>query len=363
MKASDIIIQLQSILPAITNLFSEQIPILSIVPAGITATATTTAAHGLSVGEAVNISGTLAPVVISSITRAAGVATAITLTAHDITEGDLTKTVTLSGSSESEFNGTFPFLSANNRKEFQFTVPDAGPVTGSGSPILEDPPSAFGFNGLKIVTSILSATIFEYTLPLALTVPAVGAGVVHNKVRVTGAVSIDRALDMYTKQITGDALWAFVVLGDTVASKDRNSRNDSITSASPGSDRRQQIFQTFSVFVVKPSTSELSAREARDTMEDVMPLLFKALLFFKGQTGLSAESGLGITFVSHGFEQYNTAVYVHEFQFQLLADITQNDTVDPDFNVAFRDISLAMTTSFGLEQMTASIDLDDDPLP
>lgn len=362
MKASDAIKQLQAILPTVTSDFNEQIGIVSIIPVGTTATATTVVAHDLAVNDVVNITGAISPVAITSIDRVGTVATAVTTTNHDITENDLTTEVTLSGSNESEFNGTFPFLSATNRRTFQFTVPDAGATSATGSPILEDPPSAFGYNGLITVTNVPTPTTFDYVLPLALTEPAVGTGFVNTNIRVTGAASIDRAIDMYTKQADSDSLWAFVVLGDTVASKDRNTRNDATTSAAPGSDRRQQIFQTFAVYIFKPVTDELSAREAADDMEDVMRDLFKSLLFWKAPTNLSANSGLGVTFVSHGIFQYNTAFYVHEFQFQLVTDITQNDTVDPDFNVAFRDISLTMKTSFGTEQMTAQIDLDDDPL-
>lgn len=362
MKASDAIKQLQAILPTVTSDFNEQIGIVSIIPVGTTATVTTAVAHGVTVNDVVNITGTVSPVAITSIDRVGTVATAVTTTNQDITENDLTTEVTLSGSNESEFNGTFPFLSATDRRTFQFTVPDAGATSATGSPILEDPPSAFGYNGLITVTNVPTPTTFDYVLPVALTEPAIGTGFVNVNIRVTGAVNIDRAIDMYTEQPDRDSLWAFVVLGDTVASKDRGTRNDATTSAAPGSDRRQQIFQTFAVYIFKPVTDELSAREAVDDMQDVMRDLFKSLLFWKAPTDLSAGPCLGVVFVNQGVFQYNTAFLVHEFQFQVLTDVTQNDTVDPDFNVAFRDISLTMKTSFGTEQMTAEIDLDDDPL-
>ncbi len=363
MKASDIVKQLQIVLPTQTGAFSTQIGIVSIIPTGTTATVTSAAPHGLAINDIVNITGAVSPVAITSITRSETIATATTTTNHDITENDLTTTVTLSGSNESEFNGTFPFLSAKNRKTFQFTVSDSGATNATGSPLLEDPPSAFGYNGLITVDAVPSTTTFEYELPIALTEPAEGSPLLRTEIRVTGAVSLDRAIDMYTKQTSGEKAWAFAVLNDTVASKDRGSRNDAITSAAPGSDRRQQIFQTFSVYIFLPTPDELSARLVRDQMEDFMSHLFKSLLYWKAPNDLSVNSGLGTTFVSHGFEQYNTAYYVHEFQFQLVSDITQADTLDPDFNVAFRDIDLTMKTSFGTEQLTAAIDLDDDPLP
>lgn len=361
MKASDIIMQLQVVLPTLTNDFSEQIVLNSVTPTGTTALAVTATDHPFVVGDVVNISDTVAPVAITSISRTGTVATVTTATNHDITENDLTTEVTISGTTEAIFNGTFPLLSANNRLTFQFTATESGPPTATGG-LLEDPPGAFGYNGLKTITAIPNLTSFQYELPVALTVAAGPGGVVHSSIQITGALNEERAREMYTAQAGSDSLWGFVSLGDTTASKDRNSRNDAVTSATPGGDRRQQIFQNFSVFVFKPAPDDLSARAARDQMEDVMLNLFQSLMYWKAPSGLSDTGNMGVTFNDHGFLSYDTATYVHEFRFQLLSNITQNDTIAPDFNVAFRDIDLTIGTNLGPEKLTATIDLDDDPL-
>lgn len=360
MKASDIIKQLQIVLPTVTDDFSTQIALLSVTPAGTTATAKTAVAHPFSIGDAVNVTNTFSPIIIVSITRDGEVGTATTATPHDITEG-FTKNVTLSGANESEFNGTFPLVSAVNRLTFQFTMDDSGPISATGSMLLDDPPSPFGFNGLQVITAIPQADEFQYELPVELTEAASG-GNVHTNIQVTGAATVDRADQMYTKQFNQDSLWAFVVLGDTIASKDRNSRNDAVTSAAPGSDRRQQLYQNFSVFVFKPSTADLSGRDSRDGMEDIMANLFKALLFWKAPPGLVSNSGMGVVFISHALQLYSDAYYVHEFQFQLVVDVTRGDTVEDSLNVAFRDIDLTIGTNLGTGKLTANIDLDDEPL-
>ena len=51
------------------------------------------------------------------------------MTNHDITENAQTTQVTLSGTSETEFNGTFELLSANNRRTFEFEHPLSDIVT------------------------------------------------------------------------------------------------------------------------------------------------------------------------------------------------------------------------------------------
>lgn len=362
MKASDIIKQLQIVLPTVTDSFSTQIALQSVTPVGTTATAKTSVAHNLSIGDAVNVTNTFSPIGISSITRNGDTGTATTDTPHDITEGFF-DSVTISGANESEFNGTFSLVSAVNRKTFQFSMDDSGATVATGSMLLEDPPSPIGYNGLQVVTAIPQPDEFQYKLPIALTEPSVGSGVVHSGVRVTGAATVNRAMQMYTEQANKDDMWAFAVLGETIASKDRNSRNDAVTSAAPGSDRRQQIYQNFSIFVFRPSASDLSGRSSRDDMEDVMVSLFKALLYWKAPPGLSADNGMGVVFVSHAFQEYDTATYIQEFQFQLVLDISRSDTVDDSLNVAFRDIDLTMGTNLGTEKLTSNINLDDKPLP
>ena len=87
MKASDVIKQLQAVLPTVTDLFSESVGIASLTRLGATVTATTSAAHELTTGAGVTITGAESPTTISSLTFLDGVATAITATNHDLTEG------------------------------------------------------------------------------------------------------------------------------------------------------------------------------------------------------------------------------------------------------------------------------------
>ncbi len=83
MKTSDIISQLQAVLPLITDMFSTVTSVTSITPSGTTATVVTAAAHGLTVGQATAISGSTAPVGITSITRVGTLVTVVTTTNHD----------------------------------------------------------------------------------------------------------------------------------------------------------------------------------------------------------------------------------------------------------------------------------------
>lgn len=362
MKAIDVINQLKAVLPTLTTKFSSQLSLVSITPSGTTATATTVDPHNLVTADSVNITDSFAPVAISAITRSGTVATATTATNHDITVNDsqpFHTEATISGANEAEFNGTFPLLSSPNRKTFTFAVDDSGPVSGSGSMLLVDPPSAFGYNGVHVIT-VAGSTTFTYTLPATLTEAAIG-GTVNAGMRITGGINPDRIREMYTKQSIDD-LWAFVSLGDTVASKDRDGRNDAITSVMPGQSLRQQIYQELSVIIYAPTVDDLSGREARDDIESIRPFLFKSLLGVQFDNSVDKPAKYGLSYAGDGAEEYTTAFYAHVFNFQLLEDITNEDTVAEPFSVAFRDIDMTMTTSLGNEPLTATIDLDDEPL-
>lgn len=361
MKALDVINQLQTVLPQITGLFTTSVTAVGITPSGTTATVSTSSPHGFAVSRVVAISGAFAPVEIASISRSGTTATATTVTAHDLTDGFF-ENVTLSGANESEFNGTFPFLNQVNRKTFTFTVADSGPTTGTGSMLLEEPGNPFGYNGLQTITTVPTTTSFTYELSQTLTEAATGTILIHSDLRVSGAATFNRALEMYTKQPVDD-LWVFAVLEDGNASKDRSTRNDSISSASRSGDMRQQLIQNASVYVFDNSSKQLSGRESRDKMVDVRSLLLKSLIGVKFDSDLSGQNGSALMYLGDGIELYEGPIYAHAFNFQLLTDITNDDIVDPDFNVAFRDIQLNMDTTLGTETLLASLDLDDEPLP
>ncbi len=224
MIAQDVVDKLSATIPLHTSGFSESLSITSIVPTGVTALATTPAAHGLVEGQNVAVTGALAPVEIdnASFLRTGSTATFETDQDHDLTLSERDKasggkTITLSGATEAEFNGTFSLLSVPSRRELIIAVTDAGPTTISGSPLVEDANGGI-FNGLFPAANV-TATTFEYTLPVAYTLNAAGTPIVQKSIRILSVLDIDIYLnDIYTKQAVG-ADHLVVVLGDVTQSQ------------------------------------------------------------------------------------------------------------------------------------------------
>lgn len=383
MFASDVINQLQVMLPKFTDKFTDSVSISSITSSGLTATLTTATAHGLVIGNEANIAGSLSPINISSISRNENIATATTLQDHDLTEGFFT-TVTLVGTEQGLFDGTFPFLTQVNRRTFTFEVTDTGATSGDfllGGAALADVPLAGeegiaifsggqlstpgavgGYNGLFTLVSVPTTTSFTYLTEFAQPNAAiVNTGEVRNGIRIGGAVDHDRADAAYTKS-GKDKFWAFVILEDVSASKDRHGQNDAISSHGTSGSQRQQIIQPFMVEIFIPSHDDITGRQARDAAEALVPDIYHSLVGAKIPSGLSDSGNLGAYFVNSGTVAYNTSYYVYGMRFQLLTNIQEADSVDPEFSVAFRDISLTQTNTFGDEPLTATIDLDDESL-
>ena len=321
MKAEEIITQLYTELPNNTDLFSNTFTITSLTQTAGTATATTATAHGLTTGDAPTIVGAVTEAPIFTLTRTTTTLFVETSIDHDLTFNpkiDDEQFVTIQGAIEPEFNSTFKLTKVTNRRNFELLTVDSGATVATGSPVALDIVK-FGFNGLVSVT-VTGGTTFTYAVDSTLPSPAGGVPILHAGIRVTGVVTADRIIEIYTERPPTD-LWAFVVLADVTASKDRNILNDATTAQVGETFRNQKLLQGFSVFVVSPADTELAARQARDLMEDIAVFLFSSLLGAQFNSGFHADKKWLVTALGHSFQFYNTAFYIHEFAFEMLAQV------------------------------------------
>lgn len=360
MRASDVVRQLATYLPALVDDFTTQYSITSLTRTGTTATATTGAPHGLAVGRQVNITGAQTPIAIASITRSGIVATMTTATDHDITE-NAGFNVQIIGANEAEFNGTFELLTAPNRRTITFKVADSGPTTATGSPLLLNGSNPYQtYNGLREVTAVPTSTTFEYAVTDGIYTPASGTITAKTNPRISSAVDIDRILDAYTKQNPGEA-WLFVVLGDAVASKNRFIDTDSTDNIQNGNYYNQRLIQSLSLFVFVPSTNEIGGLLARDRCEELLKPICNSILAVKFPS-LVENTNNPLMLTGHGMQAYSSSFYVHQYAFEATIQLGPSDIFVPSDDVAFRDIDLTMGLDVGTETFNTLIDLDDQPL-
>jgi hypothetical protein len=361
MKAADIIRQLWLTLPRYTNLFSDDIAISSLTRSGTTVTAITTAPHGLTTGMYAYIYGAQTPITVTSLTQVNNIATAITASNHDYTE-HYQDNVNISEAIQPEYNGLHPLLTVPNRRTFTYSITGnpTSPATGTIKTIQD---IKHGYNGLYQITKIDNIT-FTYQITSSPESPAQGTIIARSNIRITGANGLDRATQSYTKQAQSK-LYAFVVLDNVTASKDRFTFTDATYTNTTGQDFRQRVIEPFSIFVFMPTADEIAGLNTRDLMQDLAQPIFKSILRFKFDSIFTDETNFGIIFTEHQFIGYTPAYYIHEFKFENQYDITYDNTVDSDDSVAFRDIDLKFNSdlnSIHNQIMHTNVDLDDQPL-
>lgn len=364
MKASDLIGQLRAVLPTKTDFFSAKVGVVSVSKAALVATVTTSGAHGLVVGEYVTVNGVLSPVQIDTVTETATSYELNTLTPHDQTLHpvlDTGKTIRITGAG---YDQVFEITDVPNR--FRLTIKKDGQQALPMVVLYLQESSLIGYNGLKQVSSVPTATSFTFVMDFELPQPNyVNGSWVYLRHRISGAVSVDVLMDSYTNQANNE-LWAFVVLDSVDANKDRRTVNDATTTQGRQGDFEQKIICNFSVFVFVPNKGEVltktNGRAGRDLIEDIRKPLLQSLLGIKAPASLTAQGQGVITYNGDDFHLYNDAFYVHQFSFQQVDEITIGDTAIVSFDRAFRDVDLTIFNQFSdVTEYTALVNLDDEP--
>lgn len=372
MKIEDVIQQLQCTLPIYTDALTDNFDVSAAIRTGTTITIATTQPHGLSTGNYALITGARNPISISGLGQTGGIATATTSEDHDLTFNQQEFNyqqytyIEIAGANEAQYNGIHRLRGVENRREFSFEVDSGSPSPATGTIYLLQ--TGRGYNGWYQVTVIDPNTFTYESTEFAPNSPAQGAIKAKLRPRISGGVNADEVIRAYTKQIDAGAirvLWAFVVMGDKIANKDRTVNTDATSSFDRGAEYRQEFIQPFSIYAIFPATNSIVARKERDDADELVLPLCKSLLRLKLPTGFSeAEGHSGATFLSDRFSLYNNGIYVHEYTFETTGYITYNDTLAPEDSFAFRDISLNFKSIFNPDQiaMTANIDLDEDQL-
>ena len=310
MLLKDLISQTRSVLPLFTEDFTENISISSITKVSDTVTVVATS-HGLSVSDQVLISGVKTEVTITSIIAVDDIATATCSTDHDLTLGYTLNVVV--ASPESVFAGTFQLLSVPDK--FTFTYQFTGVPAGSSTGTLETFHNR-GFNGPQTVTAVVDTDTFEYTLVNDSISAGTGSNMLVMKLpRITGAATLDRAIENYTRQNT-DVIWGYFILDDAVTSDDRQINNDSKNERQIGEDFKLRLIQDAHFYIFIPDQDRKTGRESMDFAQALAAPLYKALAGFLVPNSFTTSQQTLLMPASHGLEDYQTPFLTYRYTFQ-----------------------------------------------
>jgi len=361
MLGRDIVGRLWENLPRHTPHFTKNVGIASVAMTGGTVTITTDAPHGLI--KYANVVGVSVPVEIASVTENAESLTIVTVTDHDLTKNNK-ENIVVEAVITGTVNETFIVISVENRREFR--VAKGAGIPAAGDFLQEQFIS--GYNGIKTITSVPTPDSFTYEIEQNLAVPNLAAGTVSGGHRISGAVTFDVAKAAYTKQGDND-FWAFVVIDDTSANKDRRGVNDSVSQRGTRQSFFSMIIEQFSIFLFIPNKGDtlqdVGGLIARDKAVEQRLPIFKSILGTKFSSNLSFQGQSSCTYVADGFYLYEGPYYVHQYIFQQVSNVTNPDTSVESDDHAFRDIDFTFE-GLGIQEtdtdMTAHVDLDDFPL-
>ncbi len=314
-----ILLHMKEWLPQFTDLFTEQESINAEIVSGTPQILRVTKnAHGYSAGKAVNFKNVLIDNGIVNVSLNSGVLRFTTNVPHDLT-GNFS-TVVLRNFTDSQFNGSFEVYSIPSATTFEI-VNSTLPVLNGNEVLRED--WSIGLNETFLIESV-TANTFDILLtgkPVYDTLPLPSIDIVTSY-RMGIVDNITRMNEVYTKQL-GNKYWAFLIMGDSIASKDRNLVSDLQRADTKQTAQRVMMGGTFSIIVIIPTASDLTAAQAsQKAYDEILEAMYKAMVGVDFVDGTEFLTNL----VSHGSVQYNKAYYGHGYDFEAPYEIDYTDT-------------------------------------
>jgi hypothetical protein len=345
MKLTEVVLQLQAILPKFTDYFSETISVTSIIASGGVAVINAVG-HLLLNGKPVTISDVAINNVIDSVSQDGLIFTYTTVLTHDLSlDFPGYENVVLGGFTDGSWNNSFKLIDVPNGNTFKVQSTNILPTLNGNEYLTEV--RADGING-RFAATVIDADHFSVSGDFL--DGDYSTGTVKKSVRIAGSVTIERALEQYTEQLEDD-LWMFVTMSDATVSKNRNALNDATATITSGEDIRTRIIDGFSVFIVKNTTDEIAAVESLDiARHDLLNPITKTLFGARFSTGLFDSGDFVTILTGHNFVEYTKATFVYQYNFEFVNDMTQNDAVDVEDTKAFREIDY--THSIGGDDTT-----------
>ncbi len=358
MKGADVANQLKELIPKYTDEFSDISSVTVLTSSSGTATCVIPSQHQLTTGDFVTVRGVVLPTAITSITRVNKIVSVVTTTDHQlidpskfsIPKGKLL-TVTLTGVTPIDYNGTFKLLTVTDRNNFTFQIATtpATPATVPGT-LLED--DFDGYNGYKQVT-VTSPTVFTYTVPTSIASPAQGTIEVSASTRIGwGATSL--RVEAFFNQDEDRVLqnWLFVVLGPKSVFKDGTTTTD-VTSLTNSNERFfYETQDEFSLFVFIPAKDEIIGGDASDLARELEFPILKSIANFETPSVLCEGVSQPIVYAGNETDEYNVDFYTHRYDFLAKGYVQDGDVVEDNPGVLFKEVDALVSN---VEDMTYKV--------
>jgi hypothetical protein len=337
MKMIDIINQLKMVLPKYSSSFADLINVSSIAVSGGIATVSTSKPHGLVAGDEVIMSSVKTCTFISDMSKDGNIVTITTAEEHDLTLNWHSE-VELHGFTDPDWNSTFQLVNVPDRTTFCIRTTlepvDEEDLTGSEC-LLE-----IRNDGVNGRFEVKSATARSFTVKDIIFDGTYIEGTVQSGIRIAGAVTVDHALQQYTEQELSD-LWAFIVMDNMNVSRDKSSSSDAIATKMIADELRLRLIDGFQIVLVKNVVNDQGAVAAVDLFRhDLLMPILKSIYGVIFDTGLTYSGDFRTVMTGAEFVDFNLASFAFTYKFQVVADITDEDSCEESDSMAFKKILL-----------------------
>lgn len=241
-------------------------------------------------------------------------------------------TLTLAGFDDPLMNGVHEFKRILSANEAVIVLPNgADPAAYTAPYIIEEHNTTL--NGWRPV-DVIDETTLEAPAGSLITrdCQANGAKIAVN-IRIWGAIDFDQILNLYTQEnsAVNDLRMFISPVGTVAMSKDRNAKSSSVAEISPGVHFRQVLMDGFHVVVVVPTHDDMGSIRAADLING--PVLSAVLKTFQGlrltRPDLPGATSFAAILKQHSGRIINNAYYVHEFEFEAPAILSNAEAINP----------------------------------
>lgn len=209
-----------------------------------------------------------------------------------------------------------------------------------------------GLNTVFQVKEINGAEL-KFDLPTTLTIDGVKAvsGTVDGAYRIKEQAISANFLEplIQNESTTSDELnWnstLFIVTGGLEADQDNSTFSNSPVQLGAGTDKHVRFTQDFSIFFIEKTGNDASNLEAKYFADELRPMLYKALVGSKVESGFN---GTNYQIAPTGDLPYEStrAYYIHEFTFNTQFEIEQSDCYEPQDTITLVNIAGGFKTPF-----------------
>lgn len=341
---------LQTYIPQVTNLFTNEISIDAEIQDGTPQKLVITYANdNLVAGNTIALAGGLLDNGINSATQytepdGTEILRLTTNVQHDLTFGyndNLTDAkIELQGFTDPGLNGFFEIVSIPDTTSFEIET-SINPTLNGNEVLREN--REIGVNGIFEIASktTTTMTILLDDVPELDLKPVYGLKIIDGY-NISVVANWKRAEEIYTKQLP-DINWLFIIMQDVFASKDRNFASDATVTNTNQNEQRIKNIGTFVLNVVIPTAeNDLSAANA---VQLCYAQIYEILLRVMGGVTFETfdQAKYITTLISHGQVVYNRAYYAHSYEFEFVYETTRQETFSDNFikSSAFRRIDIS----------------------